>query len=64
MEGVHRNLGPDWATVFTPRTGTTRPIFLGFLGPNPFGTKHDGLGPGWPDLISSTKHDHDGSPLV
>jgi hypothetical protein len=22
---------------------------LGFHGPNPFGTKHDGLGPGWPD---------------
>jgi hypothetical protein len=42
-------LGPGWATVFTLRAGTTRPKnCLGFSGPNPFSTKHDGLGPGWP----------------
>jgi hypothetical protein len=40
---------PGWATVFTLRAGTARPKnFLGFPGPNLFGTKHDGLGPGWP----------------
>jgi hypothetical protein len=42
-------LGSGWATVFILRAGTTRPKnCLGFPGPNPFGTKHDGLGPGWP----------------
>jgi hypothetical protein len=46
---ARRGLGPDWATVFTLRAGTARPKnCLGFLGPNPFGTKHDGLGPGRP----------------
>jgi hypothetical protein len=47
---ARRGLGPGWATVFALRAGTARPkSLLGFLGPNPFGTKHDGLGPGWPD---------------
>jgi hypothetical protein len=42
-------LGPGWATVFTLRAGTALPkSFLGFPGPNPFGTKHDGLGSDWP----------------
>jgi hypothetical protein len=27
---------------------------FGFVGPNPFGTKHDGLEPGWPGPILST----------
>jgi hypothetical protein len=46
---ARRGLGPDWATVFTLRAGTARPKnCLGFLGPNPFGTKHDGLGPSRP----------------
>jgi hypothetical protein len=44
-----RGLGPGWATVFTLRAGTTRPKnCLGFLGPKPFDTKHDGLEPGRP----------------
>jgi hypothetical protein len=46
---TRRDLGPSWTTVFTLRAGTTRPKnLLGFAGSNPFGTKHDGLGPGWP----------------
>jgi hypothetical protein len=46
---ARRGLGPGWATVFTLRAGTARPKkCLGFPGPNPFGTKHDGLGPDWP----------------
>jgi hypothetical protein len=52
---ARRGLGPGWATVFTLRAGTARPKnLLGFAGPNPFGTKHDGLGPGWPGPIPST----------
>jgi hypothetical protein len=47
---ARRGLGSGWATVFILRTGTARPKnHLGFAVPNPFGTKHDGLGPGWPD---------------
>jgi hypothetical protein len=46
---TRHGLGPGWATVFTLRAGTARPKkCLGFSGPNPFGTKHDGFGPGWP----------------
>jgi hypothetical protein len=46
---ARRGLGLGWATVFTLRAGTTRlKKCLGFPGPNPFGTKHDRLGPGWP----------------
>jgi hypothetical protein len=46
---ARRGLGPGWTTVFTLRAGTARSKnCLGFLGPNPFGTKHDGLGPGRP----------------
>jgi hypothetical protein len=46
---TRRGLGPDWTTVFTLRADTARPKnCLGFTGPNPFGTKHDRLGPGWP----------------
>jgi hypothetical protein len=46
---ARRGLGPDWGTVFVIQTDTTRPkSFLSFPGPNPFDTKHDGLGPGWP----------------
>jgi hypothetical protein len=42
-------LGSDWATAFTLRASTAQPKnYLGFPSPNPFGTKHDGLGPGWP----------------
>ena len=34
---------------FSTSAGTARPKnLLGFAGPNPFVTKHDGLGPGWP----------------
>jgi hypothetical protein len=48
--------GPGWATVFTLRAGTTRPKnLLGFAGPNPFGTKHDGLGLARPGPIPSTR---------
>jgi hypothetical protein len=44
---ARRGLGSGRTTVFTLRAGTARPRnFLGFAGPNPFGTKHDGLGPG------------------
>jgi hypothetical protein len=40
-----RGLGPGWTTVFRLRAGTARPKnLLNFAGPNPFGTKHDGLG--------------------
>jgi hypothetical protein len=47
---ARRGLGSGWATVFILRTGTARSKnHLGFAVPNPFGTKHDGLGPGWPD---------------
>jgi hypothetical protein len=46
---ARRGLGPGWATVFRLRAGTARPKnLLGFAGPNPFDTKHDGLGSGWP----------------
>jgi hypothetical protein len=48
---ARHGLGPGWATVFTLWAGTARPKkCLGFSGPNPFDTKHDGLGPGWPGL--------------
>jgi hypothetical protein len=41
-------LGPGWVIVFTLRASTAMlKSFLGFPSPNPFGTKHDGLGPGW-----------------
>jgi hypothetical protein len=59
---ARRGLGPDWATVFTLRAGTARPKnCLGFLGPNPFGTKHDGLGPSRPGTaqfpaLQATRH--------
>jgi hypothetical protein len=46
---ARRGLGPGWATVFTLQADTARhKNCLGFPGPNPFGTKHDRLGPGWP----------------
>jgi hypothetical protein len=46
---TRRGLGPDRATVFTLRAGAARPKnLLGFADPNPFDTKQDGLGPGWP----------------
>jgi hypothetical protein len=42
---------------FTLWAGTARPKnLLGFAGPNPFGTKHDGLGPGRPGPIPSTMY--------
>jgi hypothetical protein len=48
---TRHGLGPGWITVFTFRADTARPKnLLGFDGPNPFGTKHDGLGPIWPGL--------------
>jgi hypothetical protein len=48
---TQRDLGSDWATVFTLQTGTTWPkSFLGFPGPNLFDTKHDRIGPDQPDL--------------
>jgi len=47
---ARRALGPGWASIFTLWAGTARPeIFLGRLGPTPFGPKHDGLGPCRPD---------------
>jgi hypothetical protein len=40
--------GLGWATVLTLRAGTARSKnLLDFVGPNPFGTNHDGLGPSW-----------------
>jgi hypothetical protein len=46
---ARRDLGLGWATVFILWASTTRPKNrLGFPSPNPFGTKHDGLGTGWP----------------
>jgi hypothetical protein len=46
---ARRGLGLDWTTIFALRTVTEWPKkILGFPDPNPFGTKHDGLGPGWP----------------
>jgi hypothetical protein len=53
---ARRGLGPGWTTVFILRAGTARPKnYLGFAGPNPFGTKHDWLGSGWPGPIPSTR---------
>jgi hypothetical protein len=44
---IRAGLGPCWTTVFTFRASTPRPkSLLGFPVLNPFGTKHDGLGPG------------------
>jgi hypothetical protein len=56
------DLGLGWTTVFTLRAGTARPKnFLDFRRSNPFGTKHDRLGPAQPgparpDPIPSTTH--------
>jgi hypothetical protein len=62
---AQRGLEPDWTTVFALRDSTARPkSFLGFTGPNsfgtkhpnPFGTKHDGLAR--PGPIPSTSLDY------
>jgi hypothetical protein len=52
---ARRGLGSGHATVFTLRVGTVQSkSFLGFPDPNPFGTKHDGLGPAQTGPIPST----------